>query len=454
MNFKYTLNRRNATGVNQEQLEAVFSTIVKFYKEPWLKEKGTNPIQLLWNRNDELSTTELYSLGCAIQITAAIDHKWTVDQIKLSMSSDKKNRQGAIFEIYGLSLLQNTDHQIIPAKSNQPGFDGVLINSVGKELRISIKNYRQSESQRRFETYASLLEQNIIILLKKYKYPPVMVIVDSPTEYPEKTSWDLLNKHLDNIFKLKRDDKDGFTAITSGQFIHWTLIIYKLPDVEEKYHTAYQTYTLVVSSAYHKNEHLNLYDKLRDACANLTKHSKVESQGLINGLMLHIPASASINNCYQWVEDYFQEYKDKPISMVILYQPVVATEVVQDDTFLNHCIKIFVKEDKLSSWQEKGPPYLTLTFPVGRISEEPTLETLVVEYPNQSRETVTVNERYFYQRGEHYLKMVSDGKGGYEGNILNLGSGVFANLVIEFPDQPGNFAIKGRFAPTNDLLIL
>ncbi len=66
---------------------------------------------------------------------------------------------------------------------------------------------------------------------------------------------------------------------------------------------------------------------------------------------------------------------------------------------------------------------------------------VIAEYPDGRVETIDLNDRYIYQRGEHYLKMQSDGKGGYTGNIQKLGSGIFTNAVIEFPGQPGKFAI-------------
>jgi hypothetical protein len=52
------------------------------------------------------------------------------------------------------------------------------------------------------------------------------------------------------------------------------------------------------------------------------------------------------------------------------------------------------------------------------------------------------------------MKMQPNGNGGFTGNIQKLGSGVFSNAVIEFPGQPGQAVLAGRFPPFDELLIL
>ncbi|WP_345952994.1 hypothetical protein [Mucilaginibacter sp. PAMB04168] len=376
-----------------------------------------------------------------------------MQQVKATKFGDKINRQGALFELCGLLILDGNEHYVLPAKDNQPGFDGVLTISAQQQMRISIKNYGISERHRIFLTKASILEQDIVRLLKKYNYPPATVMIDSPVVYPEKKEWELLDKQLENIFAIKRNDSEPFTAITEGVNVFWTIIIHKTADTGMKYHPSFNTYTAIITSAYHPNEHLNLFNKLEDACANLVKHSRAESEELINSLLLHLPVSASLEKCEEWIKDFFIAYPEKPITMVMLYQPAVALDITTNVTLIQHSYRIYVNNEKFGRWNTAATNF-TFTIPIGRVSTSPTIDMIVAEYPNGERNTISVNHRYFYQRGQHYLRMEPDGKGGFVGNIQKLGSGMFTNVVVEVPGQPGQAVIGGKFAPTDDLLIL
>ena len=94
------------------------------------------------------------------------------------------------------------------------------------------------------------------------------------------------------------------------------------------------------------------------------------------------------------------------------------------------------------------------TLPVGRTAKEPALNVIIAEYPNGHTEKISVNERYFFQHGQHYMKMQPDEQGNFSGEIKKLGSGIFVNAIIEIPGQPGSAAIGGRFPPSDDLLIM
>jgi len=182
------------------------------------------------------------------------------------------------------------------------------------------------------------------------------------------------------------------------------------------------------------------------ACAN-------EGLGLANAILIHLPPTASVNKCCEWLQDYFKLYPNKSVSAVIFYQPSVATDMETNHSFLNHYFNIVMRNDRVAAFIPEGL-HLSCTIPIGKLSTEPVSLQLVAEFPDGKKELRTIDDRYFYQSGNHYIKMKPDGKGGFYGNIEQLGNGIFSHVVIELPGQAEKAAIGGKFPPKDVLLIL
>lgn len=406
-----------------------------------------------------MATNELFSLAYSIKELSKIDTKWIKEQIKLAKSKERNNYRGAIFEIMTLSLLNSVDHPVVPAKINQAGYDGLVTKSGNQELRVSIKNYGTSNSQQRFEKKAKEIEQIILKLLRKYNYPPSRILLDFPDKYPEEREWKMLIDRIDNIFQNQRNAEEPFVALVEpidssrelsreNNRVVFMLIAYPFKIKTEQFHPKFNSYTLMISAAYHQNEHLNLYSKIEEACANLSTHSANENNKIINSLFIHLPDTISLAKCKDWLIEYFTTFPDKPISIVFLYQPTVALDLAKNQTVINNCLNVYIRANR----NIKGN--YSFCIPVGRISEESSNIIFIAEYPDGRRETIPLENRYIYQHGEHYMKMLPDGKGGFHGNIQKLGNGVFANSIIEIPGQSGSAVISGRFAPQDELLII
>src|SRR5688572_16607516 len=142
-------HRRSSLRLSSAELNKYFQVLVEAFNEEWLnKKRPINPIQELWQRNEELSTNELYTLAYSIERLSKIDRNWTRQQIKMCKSHDLNNSKGAVFELHALSMMHATQHCIKPAKLNQAGYDGTWHILNDKEIRISIKNYGTSNAQR------------------------------------------------------------------------------------------------------------------------------------------------------------------------------------------------------------------------------------------------------------------------------------------------------------------
>jgi hypothetical protein len=451
--MEFYKNRQPIPGISEEELEKAFKAFLDAFTEEWLTKNNYHPLRALWKRGDVLSSNEILSLGNAINEVSKIDSIWLRNQIKLMKSAERNNYLGAFAEVISIDLLNGKNHPTVPAKSNQPGYDALMaLPPSPKNIRLSIKNYGQSKHESTFVKWAAKTEELIIKLLKKYKYYPVTVWIDCPSQYPSDAKWKMLHSHLDNIFKTKKNADDPFSALCT-EVPEWIVIISPHISNNEPLHPNYNSYTFVLSSVYHQNENDNLLSKIQDACANLTKHSATENDEIKNFLFIHLSPLASITKCKEWLDAYFIEYPEKPISAVLFHQPSVVTNLQTGSSNINHYFFPYIRNERLNDWLPQGFQF-TFTMPIGTVSNEPALYSLNFTHPDGKIETISVNDRYMYQRGNHYIQMQPDGKGGFAGNISQLAPGVFSNIVVELPNQPGQAVIAGKFPPSDELLIL
>ncbi len=435
----------------------LFDLLVEHYTEEWLNTKGNNRIQILWNRPDEVSTYELYSLSACIQNMLTVDENWTRKQIQKSKDENDNNSRGAIFELCSLGMLNNSKNPVKTVKDNNAGYDGCILLGQNKELRVSIKNYGKSERQRDFEMYAGYVDEIIQPLLKKYDYPPIQIIIDCASEYPITSDWLYLINHLDNIFQTKRDlSVPSHNLIKNYSIggkildcIIWTVIIQPMKDGTEMFHPHFKSYSLIIAGKYHKNEGRNINSKIKKACENLIKHSCSESEFCKNAIVIHLPPSVNIEQCYTWVENYFVENPNTPISLVLLYQPSIARDLETGNFSLAHISRTV---NRLDAMQSKLYNF-EMTIYCG-VPGKNTRLIFGTYYPDGKIETFDLDGRYLYQHGEHYLRTSVDEQGNFSATISTPSSGIHIKRVVENINQKKYTVFSGNFHPSDELLIL
>ncbi|OSZ78119.1 hypothetical protein CAP35_07600 [Chitinophagaceae bacterium IBVUCB1] len=445
--MKYFGNRQDVLKeFTVEEKELAFQTIVEHFNIKWLISLKFHPLQKLWNRKDVLSTNELFSFGTYLHNLNSLNAKWVKEQVKHIKSDHRNNQQGAFFEICALGMLINAKQKIEPAKGNNPGYDGILTVEPEKTMRISIKNYGLSAAHLEFNSYSYQFEQNLIAVLKEKRISKIQLLIDSFKKFPTKDDWKILNDGLPDILQ-------NFTGDLKLMGIpeKWGIILTGLHDTKDSFHEDFNSYTLLLSSVYKQNEEKNLFDKLDEACYNLTKHSP-ENDNIINSAFIHLPETASIISCKDWVNSYFKQYPEKPLTCVILYQPTIATDLDTDQNFINHCFQIIVRDDKFSRWNVNAHN-INFTPLVGKVSMDPAINIMTFE-DNEGKRTIDLNTRYLYQKGNHYVQQEEHPDGTITGNVYKLASGVFAHSVMQpFKDQRA-FVLSGHFPPDDKLLIL
>ncbi len=101
----FLASRQNPVSTQaREQLNRRLDAIDRYFGSEWLAEEGDHPLKVLWARSDSLTTVELLNFGNALLCLDKIDATWTAEQVGKIKDGDVGQRQGAIFEIFALSL--------------------------------------------------------------------------------------------------------------------------------------------------------------------------------------------------------------------------------------------------------------------------------------------------------------------------------------------------------------
>jgi len=435
-----------------KEMESALEAVVAHFKLKWLQKDGGHPLQSLWQRRDELSTHELFFFGHCLEKMTDVDAKWTKDMVYIIKTKDHKERQGAIFEITGLGTLMNDNQIVVPARKNNPGFDGILKIGNDKEMRISIKNYGKSSYKRTFEYECSKVDKQVKNLIKARKIPSVHLLFEAKSaQYPERNNWESLVDSLEEILRNYNPMKPSPVLIDD----YWFGVVRQISDYDpNNLHPEYNSYLLQIFVAYHKNDEKNLFDKLDEACTNLAKHTDKESDKLVNVVYIHIPESISIIKCEESVRTYFDLFPDKPITGVILYQPSVTNFLENNSSAIHHCYKMVFKNRVISKWIDGDT--ISIVPPVGVVSDTPSEALVVVDHSNLGveRKMIDIYGKYAFQKGEYFGMQKHNKNGDLVGSVRKVAAGVALHAVMQpFADDRA-FVIEGRLAIDDELLLL
>lgn len=439
--MKYFVNRQNPLEeIPEEELDELFGEVINSFDGLWLKALGDNPLQKLWSRKDSLATNEIFSLAVAIKKLKSIDKNWLENQIKFAKGKNKNNRKGAFWEILGLSYLHTGNLAIQPTTASFPGIDGILYFPNGARINLSCKNYGLSTHHDLFQDKCKDVEKLILDILKKTHIHSLQLIILS-NYYPQDSDWTVLRKELKELINRNRNTP-GLYHIGKC----WTASITSLSDEDNTLHKGMSSYQLNIMSPYHKNEEKNLLSKLDDACANLSKHSPAPNSQSINAVYIHLPETASVKKCAEWATEYLNNFPEKPIETVLLYQPTVVINPEENSTGINHCFQ-FALNQKFMNWRINNNQLINFDIPVGSVSIEPSFYQLLM-----GNKEIILDEHYTFQVGNIYRKAIQSKDGSISGDVRKLASGVFEHSIISLFNK--EILVKGHFSPKDELLIL
>lgn len=416
--------------ISDDEWESHLKTLKDELDVNWLEKKPTNPVQILWQREDILASQELYILSKAIENLKNLNKTTLKQQIKYIKSKDYNTCKGHCFEVIGLSYFQN-NYKMFPTSDGHPGVDGV-IEFDNIQMNWSFKNYGISKHQIEFENKTKNLEEQVKNLFNKRKWNNFAVTIIF-TKYPEtKDIWNSLEKQI--IADVST--YNGNRIINGNQK---DMYCYRIEQLNfENLANINMSYTFNAISPHHKNEKRNFLSKLDDAVANLLQYSFVNESNkeLKNALFVHIPESIDISNCTEWGQEYINR-PDKLINLIVFYQTFITQN--QELSHINHAWQYLTKDIKL-----KLP--LSIEIPVGVITS--TTAPLIIKEINQE-----LKDSYVYQHGDIYnnAQKIS---GRLEGNLTSIAIGIKTNTVFKLPDKGTLIVFPKLFPSDNKLLII
>lgn len=425
--------------VPSDKINAAFFAIERFFTKKWLEDsKNKNTISVVWRRKDWLATNELYSLGSHLIHIENVDKGWLKMQVKNVKGKDENNSKGALFEIEALGYLLSSN-KIIPAKSNQAGYDAILSHNEVVDFHISLKRFGLSAYHNRFKRDVQNFEAHLLGHLKYLKINKVQLFIDFPKKVPEKENWEKLREYIPDILKKFKNEGTRMYVFEDNSCV---IILASL--TEQEFSQSQISYSLTVSSVYHTNEEKNLISKIENACANIIKYSP-ETKEIRNVLFIHIPESASIKNCFDWTIKYLNDNTDIQVSSVIFYQPTLTQDISKGKQFIHHCFKIYHNDffDSLTG------NVFQFDIPVGIVTNEPSVNKIIAD----NKEVMSIDNRYIVQLGNHYIEARKQENGSYVGNIPFLGAGIKRHLIFSKPFDK-QIQISAIAPPEDDLKLI
>lgn len=89
--------------------------------------------------------------------------------------------------------------------------------------------------------------------------------------------------------------------------------------------------------------------------------------------VLRLSASASIPDCAQWAREYFDQYPNTNVEVIVLYQAALAVDMAKDTTQItHHFVPVF--GTKYAAWRDgsAAPRRFSINSLVGKIEMNAT----------------------------------------------------------------------------------
>ncbi|MGE8942015.1 hypothetical protein ACO2I3_08895 [Leptospira interrogans] len=415
-----------------EELNGFLDAVVNHFGMNWLTAVGENPVQVLWVRKDALATNELLLLGNALTNLAGHNPKWVEQQVTKAKSSDQGQRNGALFELLGLNLFNVAGQTVEPARDDTPGYDGKVTLSDGSCVLLSIKNHGLSTHERTFRQKADEVLQAFQASMRKHNCNGLEIRAIA-TSYPSYSSWNDLSGSADAIIGGNYATDEGI----------WSGCIRPLSSEYNPLSDRHTSYTFLLAAPHHENEQKNFFENIRKGLANLQKHWASVPSNVCRAILLRLSATASLPQCQQWAEQYFRDWPDANVELILLYQVAPVLDLVTGKTTITHYF-ITVAGPKHAAWKGKREArQIRGETMIGKISNMP-LSQMAIGGPSP----INLDAFYTFQRGDIY-RFYRSADGPLELNLENPAPGV---LIHALTDNLGTLAM--RAPPTGDLLLL
>lgn len=281
-----------------------------------------NPLQQLWQTAGHVQATELYILGKTLKHIKPLmsPRAWGTIE-RYIKGNDEGLRAGAMFELVSALLVTSPGQQVSMPPSGQPGYD-ILVKVGNKSLRISCKALLPSVHERKFNSFAVLVQG-------------VMRQVAQP-DRPSHMSLALLD-HTDNFkydvrilprfaeayhqWHLYPHDKPFFGHKIGGWFAQFS----ELGSSELPFMPGVPSYSLLVAAEFAKDEQRRFDAKMTEAVENLGKHCRQVDNTVTNLIFIRLPNAVSLGAAKLFAARYWEEARPAHIAGVFFFRTKVTT---------------------------------------------------------------------------------------------------------------------------------
>lgn len=417
----------------ETELDLHFTAVEDIFSKIWLDQApDKHRLQKLWHRDDNLATLELEALGRAVGIMNGVDAAW-VKQTARAARANPDNCHGPIFELVAAAMFATAGMKVRPMPKKAPGYDLELPFDDGHVVRMSLKNHDMSTHEKRFhegcERVRAVARHTIQKIARR-----AQILIASETSL-----------HASEFNAIARAIA-GIRAVSSyPQTIEVgrASVTYRLLDAAagSQFHDDYYSDTVIVVCPQHENEQKKFVSKLKDAENSFAKTTR-RSPSATHALLMRLHQTADIKALEKHADTMLAR-EDSSLDLVILYQPSVVRTSDGASVIANTVAKV---GDMRARSPERS---LKIRSLVGEYSSEPS--QLVI--PMSGLGSLPTGS-YMYQRGSHFVRFTETESGVREGWMQSPASGIQTYAVLDGAGVGEQVIFSGKFAPTEDLLIL
>lgn len=421
---------RQNPGLPTDKLSDALNAIEAAFTTKWLDSHKSHPLGMLWRRGDFLATNQLFWLGTAIDHLHAVNAEWIQHHVRRIKKGQRNERRGSMFEILGLDMF-TANASVVPAPNSNPVIDGDVVLAGGPRLRISLKNFGQSDFQRDFQTEAR--EAETVFRVTARSTVGLWAGITALTEsYPLADDWKALKSALADE-RLLRGPAGRWVDVAPN----WMVCVNAPPIPATELSPHHLSYKFNIFAKHHNNESRNNINRIAKSCEDFETKLSSRQGDDVHVLLMRLTEFASISRCTDWVRQYVSGRERGLLDEIWLYQPAVAVDLQRDATSITHCMTA-------SSIGGVAHPPLALTVPVGLISGSAPRNLLLA-----GAHQIDLDEFHWFQKGDIYQHFSLNANGTGSGTIKSLAPGVVTHAVMSHGGEHG--VLSGIFPPSLDL---
>ncbi|MEE9707267.1 hypothetical protein [Aeromonas veronii] len=422
--------------IHEQYILDCLNNVEIYFGSEWINSSERHKIQTLWKRKDELSTSELFIIGNAIEILKIDYDVW----LKKTIGDIKKQpdaAHGYFTEMIFASSIKAKNAKTIPAPANKPGYD-VLLESENKKVFFSVKNHDISKHHSEFLKYSDNIRNTFKNIINRLGVSGRLVIIFNNPMSKSMYKKCILTMQLKiNGFGVFNTD-DGLISIQVRPYNEYA----GKP-------TILGSDLCIIIAPYHRNEHIGFIRKLEYAGENMKKHLKTDNNS-IRMLYMRLHHTANLEYLIKIADRMISNDEDCGFDCVILAQPTVARDL-DGYSSINTFIKFSAPRQDLSVFNVvESLGHIDFTFPLGTISQSPAKMKLI-NVENGEIQT-ELNDAYIYQRGD--IKVFAEKKddGSYFGIASSPASGV--HVIPHFNVDGQIFSLNAVKPEFENLLLI